>query len=257
MTDANDWPRSCPDHLPPPGEVHLWRIPLFPRAERVEARAALLSREETERAARFRFETHRQRYVLRRGALKRLLGGYLGIEPDRVGFRYSDRGKPELVDSSGQARLEFNLSDSEDWALLGVVLERSIGVDIEQMRPIEEIEALVRDHFSAREHQVFLGLDPGQKLAGFYNGWTRKEAWLKARGEGITAPLDAFDVTLAPDEPPRLLEVRGSPGEAERWSLSACRPADGYVGALAVLGPPIRILQMTYEEAAGEPGTAR
>ena len=257
MTDSIAWPTSSPGHLPRPGEVHLWRIPLFPRPEVIEARAGLLTRDETERARRFRFDIHRQRYILRRGALRTLLGAYLGIDPGHVGFGYSARGKPKLVEGPAEGSLEFNLSDSEDWALLGVVLERSIGVDIEHLRPIPEIDTLARDHFSDRECRVFQRLGPDQRLRGFYDCWTRKEAWLKARGEGITAPLDGFDVTLGPEEAPRLLEVRGAPAEAGRWSLSACRPAPGYVGAVALLGLPTLIVQMSFEDAASRRPTAR
>jgi 4'-phosphopantetheinyl transferase len=249
VTDVPDWP--TPVNVPDldSGVVHLWRIHLLRERGAIEACVALLSSDERERMERFHFDLHRERFALRRGALRMLLGRYLAVDSRRVEFRYSPKGKPEVGSPETEDPLRFNFSDSSDWALLGLTRRDRIGVDIEEMRGHSDLETLARDHFSPRECEEFLSLPPSEKIAGFYNAWTRKEAWLKACGEGLSVPLSDFDVSLAPGEPPRLLRVRDEPGLLGCWALRACDPAPGYVGAVAVERERFRLLTWTFEMA--------
>ena len=248
-TPILQWKDSEPSLPPAGGEIHLWRIPLLAEPGIAADRARLLIDDELDRMGRYRFERDRERFAMCRGALRILLGRYLSIDPRQVRLRYSPKGKPELDQTAGTRHrhdLRFNLSDSSDWALLAITRGDEIGVDIERVRPLPDAEILARDHFSPREYDEYKALPPSEKLAGFFNCWTRKEAWLKATGEGITVPLDRFDVTLVPGQGPRLLRVEGDPDAPARWALYDCVPAQDYVGAIAVKGKPSHRVAMTF-----------
>jgi 4'-phosphopantetheinyl transferase len=163
--------------------------------------------------------------------LRRLLGGFLGLEPERVELRYGPHGKP-CVEG-----LRFNLAHSHELALYAFSRGRELGVDLERIRPLRDAAAIAERYFSAEENAVLRSLPEIQRHEAFFRCWTRKEAYLKALGDGLARPLDSFDVTLAPGEPARLLRVQGAPDEAARWSLLHLDPAPGFVGALAAEGP--------------------
>jgi 4'-phosphopantetheinyl transferase len=229
-----------------PEEVHLWRIRLDGEPEEVAERAALLDGEERERMARFRFDVHRDRFALRRGAMRVLLGRYLGIDPRRVELRRSAHGKPEALQLGPGPRLRFNLSDSEDLALFAATLDADVGVDVERLRPVPEMERIARDHFSEREQAELAAVPAARRERAFFACWTRKEAWLKARGEGLVGNLAGFDVSLAPGRAPRLHDVHGAPAEAARWRLLACAPRRGWVGAVAVRRARPRLVKLIF-----------
>lgn len=230
-------PRAAPPGLElSPGEIHLWSIRLDPPPEVVERLGRALSADEWERANRFRFDKHRRQYVVGRGALRSLVGAYTGTRPEIVRFRYGDRGKPYLADPAGD--LQLNLSNSDEMALVGFVRKVEIGVDIEFLKPMPDCEPIAERFFSASERDVLRALPADRKEEAFFNCWTRKEAYLKAMGTGLAAPLDSFDVTLAPGEPPRMLTLEGSAERAARWYLQHFRPAEQYIGALAIEGAP-------------------
>lgn len=191
--------------------------------------------------ARFRFDVHRERFALRRGAMRTILGSYLGLGPSEIRFRYSAKGKPEIESAPEAAGPKFNLSDSEDLAILGVTPDADIGVDVEQRRPTRDLDALARRYFSEREQAEYFDLPESQRVEGFYSCWTRKEALLKATGEGITVDLKGFDVTLAPGRPAELLEMRSPPGEAGMWRLYALEPRRGFAAAVAVPSRSLRL----------------
>jgi 4'-phosphopantetheinyl transferase len=226
----------------PAGEIQLWSVRLDPAPEQVERLGRPLAEDEWERARRFRFEVHRRRYVVGRGVLRLLLAAYLDLPPAEVRFVYGPRGKPFLDPAQAAGGLSFNLSNSDELALVGLVRDVEIGVDIELVKPMSDLEAIAERFFSASERDCLRGLPPEQKPTAFFNCWTRKEAYLKAVGEGLAAPLDSFDVTLAPGDPPRMLTLRGDPVAAQRWTLHHLLPADGYIGAVAMAGPrlPLR-----------------
>jgi 4'-phosphopantetheinyl transferase len=178
----------------------------------------------------------------RSGALRRILGGYLLEAPERLAFAYSASGKPRLAEPWATSPLQFNLAHSDGTALLAVTSGRAIGIDLEQMRPLPDAEEMARRFFAPREVDVFRSVAPGDRLRAFYACWTRKEAFLKATGEGLARPLDEFEVALAPGQPARLLRVLADPGEVLRWSLRDVSANEELIAAVAVEGPIGRIV---------------
>lgn len=219
-----------------PGEIDVWSVRLDPPAERVEHLGRLLTPDEWERANRFRFDKHRRQYVVGRGALRTLLSAYLGTRPELVRFTYGPRGKPFLAAPHDASGLHFNLSNSDEMALVGVIRGVEIGVDVEYLKPMPDCEQISERFFSESERKVLRSIPFPAKEETFFNCWTRKEAYLKAVGEGLAAPLDSFDVTLAPGDPPRMLTLEGDAGRAARWFFHHLRPAPDYIGAVAVEG---------------------
>jgi 4'-phosphopantetheinyl transferase len=231
-----------------PGEIHVWSVRLDPPAERVERLGRCLSQDERERANRFRFEKHRRQYVVGRGALRTLLAAYAGTRPELVKFSYGPRGKPFLATPGASGDdLQFNLSNSDELALVGFVRGREIGVDVEYLRRMPDCEQISERFFSESERAVLRSIPFPAKEEAFFNCWTRKEAYLKAVGEGLAAPLDSFDVTLALDEPPRMLTLEGDPERAARWFFHHLRPAPDYIGAVAIEGGTWEVRTWAFE----------
>ena len=224
---------------PAAGEVHLWAIPLDPPPARVAAARRRLADDERARADRFRFDRHRRRFTIGRAALRELLAGYLRCAPEAVRFTYGEKGKPSLAPPAERVGgpLRFNLSNSHELALAAVAVGVEVGVDVERLRPMPDGLRIAERYFSAAERAALAALPEDERDAAFFNGWTRKEAYLKAIGDGLTVPLDRFDVTLAPGAPARILALAGDAAAAARWSLLHLRPAAGYVGALALPEP--------------------
>ncbi len=221
------------DPLLQPDEVHVWVAPL--RVERgLAARlATTLSSEEMAEAARFRAERHLGAFVAARGVLRLVLSAYVGEDPAALRVARSDSGKPFLIDYPD---LRFNVSHSGDVALYAVTHGREVGVDVEHVTSVDWM-GMARRFFSRREYDDLLMVAEPLRLSAFFACWTRKEAFLKATGEGLRRDLTTFDVSLPPGETPRLLEVRGMPGEAECWSLRSIDLGDTYQAAVAVKGP--------------------
>jgi 4'-phosphopantetheinyl transferase len=221
-------------------ELHVWLVSLDPPPAALARLAGRLSPDERRRAARFRFERDRRRFQAARGALRELLAGYLGQQPERLGFVEGRHGKPELADiGSG---LRFNVSHSGELALCALSLRRELGVDIEQLRELADADALARRFFSTEESAALEALPAAQRLAAFFRCWTRKEAYLKALGAGLLQPLADFDVALFPEQGPCRFSVSGRPEEAARWSLLGLDVGAGYVAALMAERPPWRLV---------------
>ena len=221
-----------------PGEIHIWSISLDPPPDHADRLTRLLADDEKARADRFRFDRHRRQYAVGRGALRTLLAAYLGTRPELIAFSYGPRGKPFLAEPLAGTGLQFNLSNSDEMALVGFVRGVEIGVDIEYLKSMPDCVEISERFFSQSEREVLRSLPQEVKEEGFFNCWTRKEAYLKAVGEGLAAPLDSFDVTLAPGEPPRMLTLEGDAARAARWTFRHFRPAEKYIGALAIEGAP-------------------
>lgn len=222
-------------------QVHLWQFDLDDRASTNPDDAGLLSADEAERAARFRFERDRQRFVAGRAALRRILGRYLDSDPADLQFTYGPAGKPALAEQPDGIALSFNLSHSAERALLAVAAGRALGIDIERIRRSSDLPA-VAERFFARGEIAALGrIDPSLYIEGFFVCWTRKEALLKAFGAGLSLPLDGFCVAVDPGAPAALLSTAFRPDEAERWSLLDVSPtpegSPDYRAALAIEGP--------------------
>jgi 4'-phosphopantetheinyl transferase len=174
--------------------------------------------------------------VVAHGLLRTILSRYVDVEPGRLQFRRGDRGKPYLAPVAGSDLLKFNMSDSVDLALFAITHEREVGVDVERVRSIVEAQDIAREFFSPQEYATFCTLPAEQRREAFFACWTRKEAYLKARGQGLYLPFDQFDVSLTPGESAALLGTSGDPREASRWSLRELCPGPGYAAALAVAG---------------------
>ncbi len=228
-------------------EVHIWVVPLVISAEKSSYFKSILSLDEQERAGRFRKIRDAQRYVAARGSLRSLLGEYLRIEPDRLQFAYDAFGKPHLAGEEPLASMRFSVSHSEDLALFGFARGHTNGVDVERIRPDIDVEDLAARYFSPSEFQKLRALPADQQREAFYCGWTRKEAYLKARGEGLSFRLDRVEVSLTPGEPAMILKASGDRGVSRRWIVQHLSPAPGYIGAAAVEGRDIAFRCFKYE----------
>jgi len=195
-----------------------------------------LSEDEQARAERFYFQIDRERFVVARGALREILGVYLNRAAKSVLFCYGPHGKPALAHDPGRNTIHFNVSHSHGVALYAVTRGREIGIDLEFIRESLEVEQLAERFFSQREIATLRGLPVNLRKHAFFLCWTRKEAYIKARGEGLSLPLDQFDVSLIPGEPAALLRTQADPDETLRWSLQELSVDPGYVSALAVEG---------------------
>ena len=215
-------------------EVHLWRVPLDD--SRTTELRATLSPDERARAHRFHFERDRRRFIVARGCLRTILGQYLKKDPARLTLTYSSYGKPLLADGPEPTDICFNLSHANELALIAVTRDRQVGVDIEFIRPDFASVKIATRFFSPQEVEVLRRLPAGQQAEAFFICWTRKEAYIKALGEGMSMPLDQFSVSLAPGSPAALLGNLRDPAEVSRWSLQDLFPGPGYVAALAVEG---------------------
>ena len=224
-----------------PGEVHVWRASLRPSSRILAGLEATLSADETTRAARFHFRDHRALFVAARGIQRDILSRYLGNAAEAIRFQYSAYGKPQWGAPALCSGIHFNTSNSGLLALYALTVGRDVGVDLEELRPVPNLEALVEHCFSALEKETFRALPAAGRQIAFFRCWTRKEAYIKAVGEGFSIPLDHFDVAFTMEEPARLLGTRGCPEEAARWTLRELDPGDGYLGALAVKGKSVRL----------------
>lgn len=248
---------------PPPNlalandDVHVWHVALDQPAWLHQRLVRTLGSDELRRAERFHFEQDRKRFIVAHGLLREILGRYAGIAPGQLQFAYGRYGKPALAAPRCELSLRFNLAHSDGLALIAVARGAEVGVDVERVRPIPDVEQIAERFFSAGEHAVLRALPPGQKLEAFFNCWTRKEAYVKARGDGFACCLDRFDVSLTPGEPARLLRVDADPHDTGRWFLLELTLASGYVAALAGEGDsrrPVGWRWPEYEDAGDLPG---
>lgn len=190
-----------------------------------------LSLDELRRAEQFRFDIHRRRFIMARSALRGILASYLSADPGAIEFEYSGQGKPRVPNRDG---LCFNLSHTEDRALVAICWNRDVGIDVEAVREVEDLPKLAAI-FSDAERTAILSLEPHQRLCAFFRCWTRKEAYIKARGHGLSIPLDSFDVSIR--GPACLLESREPGIDAAAWTLVDIEAPHGYIAAAAIEGP--------------------
>lgn len=215
-----------------PQEVHVWRVELDRNAEEIRQFRAMLSEDERKRADRFYFERDRHRFIVGRGRLRSLLAKYLQVAPEEIEFRYSAKGKPMLANVD--RGLHFNLSHSGGLALYAIA-SQPVGIDLEQIRDLSDAEQLAKRFFTPAEAEAIATLPMAQKQAAFLNGWTRKEAYLKATGDGL-AGLDEVEVSLIPGMPAKLLRIQGNSELASRWFIGELHPHPDYVAAVAIAG---------------------
>jgi 4'-phosphopantetheinyl transferase len=221
------WSSAAHPAALPDNELHVWRASLDCEPSIVRDMEATLSGDEIARAARFHFRRDRDRFVAGRNILRALLGAYLNKPPASLNFSYGPRGKPALQIEDLGANTKFNLSHSQGLAVYAFALDREVGIDVELVRPEFAGFEIADRFFSPREVAALRALPQDLQAEGFFNCWTRKEAYVKARGEGLQIPLESFSVSLTPSEPPRLESSDGS-----RWSLHSFEPGPRYVAAL-------------------------
>lgn len=209
----------------------VWCVRLreaWPAADRA---VEFLSADERQRADRFRFPGLRNDFALSRALLRILLGRYCGCAPADVAFHYGPQGKPSLHPSP---IVRFNLTHSGGIAVYAFTRDCDVGIDVEQVRPMPDLEQLAKRFFSPAEYRELTDVPAAERTAAFFDCWVRKEAYVKAVGRGLSIPLDSFRVSLAAGQRPALIEVAGDPNEAQEWSLLAFSPDPGYHGAIAL-----------------------
>jgi 4'-phosphopantetheinyl transferase len=217
-------------------EIHVWRVSLAQTESCLQSLQQTLSTDERTKADRFRFPKDRSQFIVSRGALRAILSRYLNISSHILRFDYNPYGKPSLTVAQGGNTLRFNLSHSRGMALIAITKNRDIGVDIEGINPNFSCLEIAEKFFSPLENSVLRSLPEHLHPTAFFTCWTRKEAYIKAVGKGLSIPLNQFDVSLAPGEPAALLNVEGNPEEASKWSLIELFPSSDMVAAVAVAG---------------------
>lgn len=230
--------------VPPPlrlQQAHAWYIRFGSLAAESEPWLRLLSQEERERTARFRFARDQRRFSVTRALLRVVLGAYLESEPETLVFHTLEHGKPVLGGRHRGNPLQFNVSHSDGMALFGMTVDRPIGVDVERVRHDFEVVTIAKRFFSAAEQREFLSLPLAQQHRAFFDCWTRKEAFVKALGDGLSHPLHQFDVSLAPGEPAGLTATRPDPTEASQWTMAAPDIGAGYAAAIVAKAANLEI----------------
>lgn len=217
---------------PSEGQVHIWILTSLGSSE-IPLNISLLSPDEKQRASRLLSDRKRRCYVRARTTLRHLLGRYLDRDPSQIQFQYGPEGKPSVVSTP---QLEFNLSHSGELAVFSFSHGVPLGVDVERMRPLIDMEGLAMRFFSPEEVDELLSLPAAERQRGFFNCWTRKEAFVKALGVGFSFPLHRFAVTLRPNIPPRLKTVEHSLIAGQQWELRDLEVSAGYAAALAYAG---------------------
>lgn len=223
----------------PDAAIHVWRLDLDAAGE---SACKTLIPEEAARAERIRSAQQRRRWVAGRAGLRDVLAAYSGRAASELRFRYGEHGKPALLWEPGEPELRFNLSHSRELALVAVAVGRELGVDVEAVRTGRNIDAIAARLFSPREQVAFAAVPPKLRELTFYVAWSRKEAFVKARGDALWLVRDLFDVSLLPGEPARLLETRPDPTEAARWIVSDVDVGTQFAAALAFEGPGCPVL---------------
>lgn len=235
-----EWPPGPVSAAITESEVDIWRVDLSG-----ETPDLVLATDELNRAARFHFEADRKRFNTARASLRIVLSHYLNVGPETFEFQEAAYGKPFLANPR-ETNLRFNLSHSRDVALIAVSRGREVGVDVEFMRPDFATEEVARHFFSQVEVAELAQVAPGLRTNAFFNCWTRKEAYIKARGEGLSLQLDSFDVSLNPGVPAAVLASRFDPADTTRWTMHELSPMSGYAAAIAIERKPAPVTIRHY-----------
>lgn len=217
-------------------DLHIWTAALSGSVEQLAYFDSLLTVDEKVRAQRFYFERDRNRYIFARGTLRTLLAVYLGLEPPKIPIIYGPIGKPALGPVPGDKHLEFNVAHSNDWAAYVFGWERPLGIDLEHVRPLADVDALAQRFFCARESELIHSLSGDEKWETFFKIWTCKEAILKAHGSGLTVPLNHFEISMGLDDVVRISSIAEEAAHLADWHLELIDLVPGYKSAFAVRG---------------------
>ena len=247
--EAEFW-RAEPTELTQPWDrVDVWKVWLDSAELSTEALPGILAPDEVERARRFHFDRDRTRVTACHTALRNILARYLQMSAVEIRFRYERNGKLEIAEMQNSDGLRFNLSHSSGLAVIAVSSGRAVGVDIEKVIPKSECLEIARRFFSEREYQALSAIHESERQRAFFACWTRKEAFVKAIGDGLSYALPEFSVGVAPDAPAAIEEVIADPNAVFRWSLANLHSEDGYVGTLAFEKAPCHIQQWRWNAA--------
>jgi 4'-phosphopantetheinyl transferase len=227
-------------------DVHIWQIALSGDPRSIHGLRSSLSQDEIQRADRFHFDRHRESFIIAHAAVRQILARYVNVAPLRLAFLNGEQGKPELVAECGGGHLRFNLSHSGSFALLAVAEGLTLGVDIERVNAEFAGEEIAERFFSSHEVVTLRAVAADAKADAFFSCWTRKEAFIKALGGGLSIPLDSFEVAFGPGVPPALLRVPAT-AEAKLWSLYDIPAPQGYKAALVIEGKNHRLRQLRWE----------
>ena len=241
------------ERQPAEGEIHVWRAALDLPRDRVRELERFLAADELGRAKRFLVQSARDRYTVARAVLRNILSRYVSAAPADLRFRYTEYGKPELAHPAISIR--FNVSHSHGLAVYAVTAGVPVGIDVEYLRRRATMDRLKIAHrvFSDREYNALASMPRYRRDEAFLACWTRKEAFVKAIGQGLSCPLDQFDVTVDPADPPELRATRWDPFEANCWAMASVDPGPDYIGALAVPDRNVKITrwQWDHDRASG------
>jgi 4'-phosphopantetheinyl transferase len=229
-------------------EVHIWRASLVQDPAMVSELSDLLAPDERRRAEKYYRSVDRDRFIVARGVLRKIISIYLPVSPEALQFTYNEYGKPSIVGHQNDRHLNFNLSHSNELALYAFRFDRGLGIDIEYIR--EDFATFeIAEHFFAKgEVDALRSLPVDQRVKAFFNCWSRKESYIKALGMGISFPLDRFTVSLAPDDAPALLKVEDDEREPDRWKMYELLPGDSYAAAVIVENPQVILRQWDWDD---------
>jgi 4'-phosphopantetheinyl transferase len=223
-------------------EVHIWTMPTHAAEAALTELERVVGEDEQERASRFHFRHLRDSFVVTHGVLRCVLAGYLDLAPQEISFAAGARGKPGVSDTS---LLQFNLTHSDAMAAIAVMTDCAVGIDLERLRPIADMEEIARRYFCAEEAAEILGLPADERDRAFFRCWTRKEAYIKAIGDGLSCPLDSFQVTIEADA--QLVHIAGDRAAAAAWTLHDLPLAPGYIAAVAYRDRPRKLSVMPID----------
>ena len=251
MTNGNytpNWQDVCSKQLQLNDDVHIWKVQLLKSPSEVAGLYDVLSDDERKRADRFYFHKDRNSFIVARGTLRNILSYYLSISPGEIEFVYNSYGKPFLRPTKNRSGLEFNLSHSSDIAIYAISTNRKVGIDIERIRKDFADMEIAKNFFSENEIRSLLSLEKEQRIIAFFNCWTRKEAFIKAVGKGLSIPLDSFDVSVEPDMPAKILRIDNDLSNKNDWTMLSFEPAPHFVSALVVEGFAKNIKWLEWDE---------
>ncbi len=250
MSASGEWASPVESIELPDNEVHVWRASLEIDSAELRRFEGLLANDEKIRAERFIFDRDRNRFIAARGILRCVLGRYLQRPAQGIGFVYGPRGKPAIAEGVSRPPVYFNLSHAHGLAVIGITLKREIGIDVELIRPDFASEEIAKRYFSPKEINGLNALPAERRTEGFFLCWTRKEAYIKAKGDGFHIALDSFDVSLSPDEPAQL-----SSADESRWRIESFIPSivleQRYAGAVVAEGKDWTACYFEWKQQGG------
>lgn len=229
----------------PANELHVWDVSLLLPEEILESLSSILDENEKSKAAGFKFENDKRKYIAAHGALRQILAGYLNCEPRTTVFNHNRYGKPFIKENRN--RIEFNLTHSKERALIAVTRDKRVGVDLEYRRSEMDFKGIAQQYFSAPENQALQSLPANSRNKAFFDCWTRKEAFIKATGKGFSQSLKKFDVSVEPGKPARLLSVNSSGVEAAGWQMFDLVISPDYSAAVIVEADQVELKLLNWK----------